>query len=266
MNPKVSILDVDSGKYMTWSTRDELTEVLLRDGVHEPSVIELSKLIIRTCSNKNVLDIGANIGSYSIPLARDLGDEVSFNCFEIQKFVFYQLCGNIFLNSLSNVSAHNFGISNISLRKKIPTIDYKKCWNVGAYSIDPVAINAPRTDFPNHLLTSEVDADFKSIDSLDFLPRSGLVKIDVEGHELEVIAGALQHLESSGWPPIIFESWNFDWYKEKRSLLLRFLVEIGYDNITPQIGPENYLAQHSQTTCKKIKIEKIGNQLNAIVQ
>lgn len=261
MNPNVSIIDVISGKYMIWSTSDALGQILLKEGVHEPTVIQVSEFIIRNSINKNILDIGANIGSYSIPLSKIIGEIATFNCFEIQKFVFYQLCGNIFLNSLTNISAYNFGVSNANLKKKIPQIDYKKCWNVGGYSIDPIAINAQRTDFQNNLLEAGVDADFKTIDSLDNLPKSCLLKIDVEGHELEVVQGSLEHLEQSGWPPIIFESWDFQWYREKKEKLLNYLLEIGYENISPDIGFQNYVAQHKKTICKKIKIEKTGSQL-----
>ena len=262
MNPKVSIIDTLSGKFMIWQTNDALGRTLLKDGVHEPATILLSEKIIQNSLNKNILDIGANIGSYSIPLARLLGDNVKFNCFEIQKFVFYQLCGNIFLNSLTNISAHNFGISNKCQQITIPSIDYHKCWNVGRYSIDPVTINSPGTFFQNNLLETGEVADLKTIDALEFLPKSCLVKIDVEGHELEVIAGALKHLEFSGWPPIIFESWDFDWFKDKRHALLKYLHFIGYENISQDIGYQNYLAQHTKTHSKIIEIEIIGTELN----
>jgi FkbM family methyltransferase len=266
MNPKVSIIDVASGKFMIWSTNDALGRMLLKDGIHEPTVIKLSEFIIRNSIIKNVLDIGANIGSWSIPLAIRLDENAVFNCFEIQKVVFYQLCGNIFLNRLTNVFAHNVGVSNVSRRSKIPAIDYNKCWNVGGYSIDPLVTNAPRTDFQNNLLVGDVEAEFKTIDSLEFLPKSCLVKIDVEGHELEVISGALNHLEFSGWPPIIFESWDFDWYKEKRDALLQYLRSIGYENISIDIGYQNYLAQHKHSKLKKVKIEKIENSFTVSIE
>jgi len=96
MNPKVSIIEVASGKFMIWSGHDALGQILLKDGVHEPSVIQISEIIIKNSPYKNVLDIGANIGSYTIPLARAIGDQVKFNCFEIQKHVYYQLHINIF--------------------------------------------------------------------------------------------------------------------------------------------------------------------------
>ena len=101
MYPKVSILKTASGDFMVWSGADALGKLLLQEGIHEGSVIAASKYIASLIKGRpaHILDIGANIGSYAIPLARDLGSNVNVSCFEIQKPVFYQLCGNIFLNS-----------------------------------------------------------------------------------------------------------------------------------------------------------------------
>ena len=62
--PRTSILDTESGRYMVWSSDDELTKQLLRDGTHEKNTVLLAKEIVKVSKNKNVLDIGANIGSY----------------------------------------------------------------------------------------------------------------------------------------------------------------------------------------------------------
>ena len=69
MNPKVSIIECASGKYMIWSTPDALGKILLTEGYHELPVQQVSDFILSNSKNKSVLDIGSNIGSYSIPLA-----------------------------------------------------------------------------------------------------------------------------------------------------------------------------------------------------
>ena len=69
MNPRVSILDTQSGRYMVWSSPDVLGGMLLRDGIHEGDVIGLSEFVLRNESNLIALDIGANFCSYTIPLS-----------------------------------------------------------------------------------------------------------------------------------------------------------------------------------------------------
>jgi FkbM family methyltransferase len=261
MAPNVSVIETKSGKYMVWSTYDALTEILLKDGVHEESVIQLSNFILQNCPGEQVvLDIGANIGSYAIPLAKEPGNagRLKVYCFEVQRQVFLQLCGNIFLNRLDNIHTYNFGVGEKAAQIKIPKIDYATCWNMGGYSIDPVALNANRTDFPKHSIIGEETCEVRPIDDLPGLPLSNLVKLDVEGHELEVLKGMQKHLEASGYPPIIFEVWKFDWYAEKKDLLFKYLHDTGYTNISMDIGYSNHLAQHERSTAQRINFTPVG--------
>lgn len=132
--PKTSILDTDSGRYMVWSSDDELTKQLLRDGTHEKNTVLLAKEIVNKSKNKNVLDIGANIGSFAIPIALKADKSTKIYCFEVQRLVYLQLCGNIFLNGLENIFPKNIAVSNKNGIIQIPTIkDYSLCQNVGGY-------------------------------------------------------------------------------------------------------------------------------------
>jgi FkbM family methyltransferase len=249
---------------MVWNSFDALTEILARDGVHEESVLLLSKFILQGGPEDQViLDIGANIGSYAIPLARDpvLQDRVSVYCFEVQRHVYMQLCGNIFLNGLERVYPFNFAIGATNGTIGIPKIDPASCWNVGGYSIDPVALRADRTDFPQASIIGTEPAEIRRIDDLPGIPESHLVKLDVEGHELEVLQGMLGHLARSGFPPILFELWQFDWYAAKRALLLEFLAQIGYTDISEDLGHSNHLAQHPRSRSPRVHMERVGNTI-----
>ena len=264
MIPSVSILDVRSGRYMVWSTDDELTKQLLRDGTHELITSVVSKNIIEASQNKTILDIGANIGSFTIPLARDLGSKAHFYCFEVQKQVYLQLCGNIFLNSLDNVSPYHAAISNKDGNMLIPVVsDYSLCKNIGGYSIDEVATSLERRgDFNQELLSEKISVQSRKIDSLVDLPPACLIKIDVEGHELEVIQGAFEYIKRSGYPPIIFEVWGWHWYEEKKKRTLDYFREVGYDflmGIDSQHSG-NILAQHKDNKDLRVEFDTVGDR------
>ena len=265
MNPGVQLLDTRSGRFMVWISYDALTEILARDGVHEESVILLSKFILQGGPpDQVVLDIGANIGAYSIPLALDpmFREGLRIYAFEVQRQVYMQLCGNLFLNGLDNVHAMNYAVGASNGTIEIPRIDAAKCWNIGGFSIDPVALRAKRTDFPQESIVGTETCEIRRIDDLPGLPNSHLVKLDVEGHELEVLMGMGAHLERSGFPPILFEMWQFDWYAQKKAQLLQYLHDIGYTDISEDLGHSNHLAQHHRSTSRRIRFERVGDSIH----
>jgi hypothetical protein len=81
----------------------------------------------------------------------------------------------------------------------------------------------------------------------------GLIKIDVEGHEIHVLKGALETLKRSEYPPILFESWD-EWREttehfipasQLRSDLFQYLGEIGYSVQELGTDSEIFLARYN---------------------
>jgi tRNA G46 methylase TrmB len=87
----------------------------LRDGSGEDyTIINISEFYLE---NKKglVIDLGANIGTYSIPLAKKLPN-ITFKAYEVQKKNFETLNSNIKINKITNIRTFNLGIS--STKKK----------------------------------------------------------------------------------------------------------------------------------------------------
>jgi FkbM family methyltransferase len=136
------------------------------------------------------------------------------------------------LNRLSNVYAHNAGLSYDQRVTSYVLPNYAEETNIGAFSID---FDVRAQDYE---VKSEGDTERMIITTLDSMQyeKVRLIKLDVEGHELAVLQGAEYTLAENGNPPIIFEAWTWK-FPEKRQRLFDFLESLGY-KIT-QIGQNN---------------------------
>ena len=125
-----------------------------------------------------VVDAGANIGLVAIPLAGRLkprGGTVL--AFEVQRMIYYALCAGAALNDLDNLFTFHQGLGAHSRIERIAAADYGKAQDFGMYSL----LNQPAERNEAVQVTP--------LDELG-LPRLDFLKIDVEGMEMEVLAGA----------------------------------------------------------------------------
>lgn len=128
-----------------------------------------------------VIEVGANVGAHTITLSKLAKKVYSF---EPQKFIFLQLCGNLFLNKCLNVQSFNKVVADserlFSIEKDI---DY--------LSQD----DAPRLQF----LYSEKGEKSVTIDSFNI--PCNFLKIDAQGCDLLVLQGAIETITK--YKPVI---------------------------------------------------------------
>jgi FkbM family methyltransferase len=201
---------------------NDIVSNAVRSGGYETELHGLVKMLLGDSKPGIVLDIGANLGSFTIPLAKEMPNH-SFMAFEPQRIIYYQLCTNVFLNRLDNVYPYQWALSNGDWRESMDMPDYEKETNIGAFSVDPEVRNKEyevKTKGEFAVVCATMLDNFKFEDIK-------LIKIDVEGHELEVLQGAHKTLELNNYPPIIFESWTWK-FPEKRAALFGYLTDIGY--------------------------------------
>lgn len=134
------------------------------------------------------VEVGSNIGMHAIPLSK-ICERGRIFCYEPQRPIFNILCGNIALNNRLNVVARNQAVGETNGCVTIQTGDYEENWNYGAFSIDR-GFNAEGA-FGGAVTTEPVDVVALDADPLVAkLERLDLIKIDAEGFEPHVLAGA----------------------------------------------------------------------------
>lgn len=135
------------------------------------------------------LDGGANLGVVTIELARHMTGWGSILAVEAQERVFYALAGNIAINNCFNARALNAVLAERPGAARVPVPDYLRPGSFGSLEMRQTAA----TEFIGQPIDYAEDATAPvaavAVDSLG-LPRLDLMKLDVEGMELEAVAGA----------------------------------------------------------------------------
>lgn len=140
-----------------------------------------------------ILDIGANVGTHTLALSQRHPECHVFS-FEPSGLAFSLLSASAVFNSLENVSLFNVGCAS-EAGVRLLDVDYGEVdWNYGATSfVGRVAESGNVRPF-----------SFVPLDRFSFGRPIVLAKIDVEGMELDVLKGAMGHLERDR-PYVFFE-------------------------------------------------------------
>ena len=124
-----------------------------------------------------VLDIGANVGTHTVFFAQKVGPTGTVIAFEPQRVLFQILCGNVALNSLTNVHTRHAAVGRSPGSANVPGLNYAGADNFGGLSLEGQSRGETVPLLP--------------IDQLN-LQACHFIKVDVEGMEGEALAGAEQ--------------------------------------------------------------------------
>jgi FkbM family methyltransferase len=187
----------------------------LTNGLFESNLIDWCK---QFCDlNKNILDIGAHTGTYSISLSKFCNHIYSF---EPQKMTYYALCGGVALSNINNITCYNFGLGS---ETQVGNQNLKIISNDGGGS-------SLHIDNKNNIICEET-IKIEILDNIN-LENISFIKMDVEGNEYDVILGGIKTIKNSNYPKILFESNNNNNNnnndKNKNTNLFKILEEIGY--------------------------------------
>lgn len=170
---------------------------IIKKGLFDQTILDIAKDFV--IPGSIILDIGANIGAYTIPLAKIFPDCAVY-AFEPNPAVSLRLRNNIEVNRIKNVSIFELGLSDRAGTQNFFAIKQKTSGQYD-YGLSSFVKSAVKID--------SADSIQVRIDTLDDILRKpekpiGFLKIDVQGFEYNVLAGGLELIERHK-PCIIFE-------------------------------------------------------------
>src|SRR5579863_2665316 len=180
------------------------------------------------------LDCGANLGVHTVEWAKHMPGWGMVMAFEAQERIYYALAGNIAINNCFNARAIHAAVASESGTMKIPAPNYLAPASFGSLELrkrDNTEFIGQPVDYSESKLTEVRAVD---LDAFNF-GRLDVIKIDVEGMELDVLAGAAKCVGALH-PILVVEA-----IKTDRAKLHGWLEERGY---TVLVGPMNFLAIH----------------------
>ena len=212
---------------------------LLETGAFDPVEVEMAvqSLEMRRRYHGDgvvAIDCGANIGVHTIEWATAMTGWGSVVAIEAQERVYYALAGNIAINNCFNAICMNAAVSSANGTMRVPVPDYLTASSFGSLELQQRDGNEFIGQAIDYSDANTVVIQKMTLDTLN-LPRVDLIKIDIEGMELEALEGARQMLETSR-PVLLIES-----IKADREKLRAFLQGCGYRVIDAGI---NILAIH----------------------
>ena len=138
MLPRINLVKGEYADFLLSVNDRIISNEIYHNGAWEAHLLQLAQLFLQDIHAPWVVDIGANLGAFTIPIAKLIApNQGVVSSFEPQRIVYYQLCGNIFLNRLDNCYAYQYALGDSNTTVNIPEADFNQVSNIGAYSLDP---------------------------------------------------------------------------------------------------------------------------------
>ena len=236
------------GHKMFLDRRDSLD--LSVNQVYEPFETELVQRLIKP--GDTVLDIGANIGYYTLLFARLVGSSGKVFAFEPDPENFALLKRNVEINGYQNVTLVNAAVSRQSGELKL----YLSSENKGDHRIyasgeDRPSIEITAVALDDYFMSNPVKVNF--------------IKMDVQGAEGQVMQGMECLLERGSAGQIIFEFWPLGMRRagDEAKDVVKQLIRHGFTIHLIDERQERVMAVTPERLLQEFSVAK-GNQTNLL--
>jgi len=186
-----------------------------------------SQLFAQLCGpGDTVFDVGANIGAHTLALARMVGPRGFVYAFEPIRVIFNVLCANIALNGHEHVQCLHAVAGRAPGMEYLPDLRHDEPGNFGSFGSTYFGEGRPVPRMP--------------LDTFAGAEKITFVKIDVEGMEGEVIAGATDLIARHR--PVLFVEND---RRDRSAALIAQLLALDYRlywHLAPLFHPENFNA------------------------
>lgn len=164
-----------------------------------------------------ILDIGASIGWYTCKIAKDVGENGRIIAVEPNPVNYYYLEKNITLNNLNNVTLLNIGVWNT--RKEL---------NLLSKGYGSSLIFHKDLKNRKELVKIKVDTIDKIVSELK-IDKLDLIKMDIEGAEIEALIGARNILQDFNMLRLVIAAYHKnDKGIENYKILVPYLERMGF--------------------------------------
>ncbi|MEO8501363.1 MAG: FkbM family methyltransferase [Vicinamibacteria bacterium] len=183
----------------------------------------LRALESRVREGATVLDVGANVGAHTLHLARLVGPKGLVIAFEPTDFAMAKLRANLAANPdlASRVEVHQAFLVEDEKAALVPTL-------ASSWPVDGTPTDDPQMGSRAMNLSGATATTLDSVFAAAGNPEVQLIKMDVDGHELEVLKGARRLLERSR-PIIVMELAPYVFHPaEKFDDLVALLTSLRY--------------------------------------
>lgn len=188
---------------------------LILDSCWEPEVTE--RLLATLKPGDVFLDVGANMGYYTLLASRLVGESGLVVAFEPSPKNLQKLASNVAANNLTNVAIVSMALSDQADIARLWSAPY---YNTGVCSLSEDSA-ASKSAF-HWVPTTRLD-ELGCVANL--APRARLLKLDAEGVEMHVLRGAVNFLRECRQLELVCEL-SPQWCSS--SDLISFLADLGY--------------------------------------
>jgi FkbM family methyltransferase len=188
-----------------------------------------------------VVEVGANIGTHTVQLAKLVGPQGTVLAFEPQRIIFSLLCANLMLNEQFHVQPIRAAVGDTHGSMPVPVLDPHAAQNFGGVSLGP---SGAGDTVPLVMLDDYT------------LPSLRLLKIDVEGMEIRVLKGARRTIAAHR--PLLYVEND---RPQNSAALIGLILALGYRlfwHLPPLFNPDNFAGNPENVFPGILSVNMIG--------